>query len=230
MVGIQPMNGPVGLYYALRYYANSTYDSESNIELGTNRIDSSYTGSYESSASEQLGSNTNVGLGIGNGTGIKDLNIKLEKKQVEAKSRKLRARFTEELIQDFNSMHNIDLKEALINGMAAEIAAEIDNEIITKIESVATSGSLDFSTVAGDNKADKYASFVSYVISKANAIGSNTNMGVGNYIIASPNICTVLESTPFYTVATAAEDYINNLDKVYCAGKINEKKLYRNIF
>lgn len=230
MVGIQPMNGPVGLYYALRYYANSTYDSESNIELGTNRIDSSYTGSYEVSASEQLGSNTNVGLGIGNGTGIKDLNIKLEKKQVEAKSRKLRARFTEELIQDFNGMHNINLKEALINGMAAEIAAEIDNEIITKIESVATSGSLDFSTVAGDNKADKYASFVSYVISKANVIGSNTNMGVGNYIIASPNICTVLESTPFYTVATAAEDYINNLDKVYCAGKINEKKLYRNIF
>jgi hypothetical protein len=68
MVGIQPMNGPVGLYYALRYYVNSTYDSESNIELGTNRIDSSYTGSYEVSASEQLGSNTNVGLGIGNGT------------------------------------------------------------------------------------------------------------------------------------------------------------------
>jgi hypothetical protein len=93
-VGVQPMNGPVGLAFAMRFRAGQTYDGESNTELGYNTIDSTYSGSMVTSAGEALGSNVtgSVGLGIGDGTQIKEVNLTLEKKQIEAKTRKLRSR------------------------------------------------------------------------------------------------------------------------------------------
>jgi hypothetical protein len=91
-VGIQPMTGPVGLAFALRYKAGQTYSGTSNTELGHNTVDSTYTGSYVTSAGEQLGSSTTSGLGVGSGTAINEVNLTVEKKQVEAKTRKLRAR------------------------------------------------------------------------------------------------------------------------------------------
>jgi hypothetical protein len=46
LVGVQPMTGPVGLAFALRFIAGSTYDSSTGVELGYNTIDKTYTGSY----------------------------------------------------------------------------------------------------------------------------------------------------------------------------------------
>lgn len=230
IVGIQPMSGPIGLYYAMRFYADDTYDSGSNVELGYNRIDPNYSGSYAASASETLGSATSPddGLGVGTGVQMKDVSIKVEKKQVEAMSRKMRARFTDELVQDMEYMHNVNLKSQIIDGLAREISTEIDYEIINKIETIATSAAqLDFSAIAGDNKSDKYNSFIPYVITQTNQIGINTNHGVGNYVICSPNISTVIESTAAFSVSTLKE---GSNSKIYHAGKINEIDVYRNIF
>ena len=230
IVGVQPMSGPVGLYYALRYYASGTYAGGTDTEVGFNKVDSTYTGSYSTSAGEPLGSNTNLGLGIGDGTLIKELNIKLEKKQTEAVSRKLRASFSEELFQDVFSMFNLNLREQTWDAIAREIATEIDLEVINKINTVATANSLDFSAVAGDNKSDKYNSFVSYVITLANRIGSLTNHGVGNFVIASTNVCTCLESSQQFAVSLLDDDQ-DDWDKRVCfAGTINGMKVYRNIF
>jgi hypothetical protein len=94
IVGVQPMTGPVGLAFALRYRAASTYSGQSNQELGYNTVDSTYSGSYETSAGERLGSNASgdIGLGIGDGTAIKEVQMTIEKSQIEAKTRKLRSR------------------------------------------------------------------------------------------------------------------------------------------
>ena len=45
VVGVQPLTGPVGLAFALRYKASGAYDSVTNAELGYNHIDTSYSGS-----------------------------------------------------------------------------------------------------------------------------------------------------------------------------------------
>lgn len=232
IVGVQPMSGPVGLYYALRYYANGLYGGVNNQELGFNKVDSTFTGSVVTSAGEQLGSDTitNIGLGIGNNTQQKELNIKLEKKQVEAQSRYLRARFTEELFQDVFSMHDCNLRDQLYTGIAREISTEIDLEIIDKINTVATAKTLDFASVAGDNKSDKYNSFVAYVLNLANVIGKETNHGNGNFVIASSNISGVIESTPQFSVSMITDKQMEWDDRVCFAGTINGIKVYRNIF
>lgn len=232
IVGVQPMNGPVGLYYALRYYANGLYGGVNNEELGFNKVDPTYTGSMSVSAGEVLGSNVTgyEGLGFGDGTNIKELDIKLEKKQVEAKTRKLKARFSTEIFQDVFGMHNTNLKDQLWDGIAREIATEIDVEIIEKIVSVATQKTLDFATVLGDNKSDKYNSFVAYVLNLANQIGKATNHGNGNFVIASSNISSVIESTPQFSVSMLSDRQVEWDDRVCFAGTINGIKVYRNIF
>lgn len=232
IVGVQPMNGPVGLYYALRYYANGTYGGVSNQELGYNKVDKDFTGSLSVSAGEVLGSNMSgyEGLGIGIGTDIKELNIKLEKKQAEAQTRKLKAKFSTEVFQDVFNMHNVNLRDQLWDGIAREIATEIDVEVIEKIMSVATAKTLDFATVAGDNKSDKYNSFVAYVLNLANVIGKATNHGNGNFVIASSNISGVIESTPQFSVSMLTDRQVEWDDRVCFAGTINGIKLFRNIF
>ena len=103
IAGVQPMNGPVGLAFAMRFIADQSYDGVVGTELGHNTIDSSYTGSHVTSAGEALGSATaselnstsgliDAGLGIGDGTPIKEISMTLEKSQVEAKTRKLKSR------------------------------------------------------------------------------------------------------------------------------------------
>ena len=93
IVGVQPLTGPVGLAFALRFRAGQTYAGQSNVELGYNTIDRTYTGSVVTTAGESLGSSTvgDVGLGIGTGQAIQEVNMTVEKKQVEAKTRKLRS-------------------------------------------------------------------------------------------------------------------------------------------
>lgn len=103
LVGVQPLNGPVGLAFAMRFIADQAYDGSSRTEVGYNTIDSAYTGSHVTSTGEALGSasdselnttssNADLGLGYGDGTSIKELSMTLEKDQVEAKTRKLRSR------------------------------------------------------------------------------------------------------------------------------------------
>ena len=60
LVGVQPMTAPVGIAFALRFRAGQTYSSQSNQELGYNTIDSTYSGTYLTSAGERLGSYTPV--------------------------------------------------------------------------------------------------------------------------------------------------------------------------
>lgn len=232
IVGVQPMFGPVGLYYALRYYANSAYSSGSNTELGFDKVDPTYTGSLSVSAGEQLGSNISgcEGLGVGSGENIKEINIKLEKAQAEAQTRKLKARFSEELFQDVFSMHNLNLREQVYDAIAREIATEIDLEVINKIDNVATANTLNFATVAGDNKSDKYNSFVAYVLNLANRVGKSSNHGNGNFVIASSNISGVIESTPQFSVSMIVDKQVEWDDRVCFAGTINGTKLFRNIF
>jgi hypothetical protein len=139
IVGVQPLNGPVGLAFAMRFIADQQYNSQNYQEIGYNTIDSTYTGTYSTSAGEALGSNetNDLGLGIGDGTAIKEVSMTLEKDQVEAETRKLRSRWSMEVAQDVENMHGLNLEEEMMDVMSYEITAEIDRELIAQIRSVA---------------------------------------------------------------------------------------------
>ncbi len=216
IVGVQPMTGPVGLAFALRFRAGNTYTPGSMAdygglntytdELGYNNMDTGYSGTGSgftgtgvvTSAGEILGSNTSgdVGLGVGAGTAINEVNMTVEKAQVEAKTRKLRSRWSLEVAQDLKAMHGLDLEEEMMDILAYEITAEIDRELVTKINTVAVSAGWDYTNINdadGRWQAEKYRTLYSMIVRKANSIAVNTRRGAGNFVIASPMTCAALE-------------------------------------
>jgi len=236
VVGVQPLTGPVGLAFALRYKASGTYDSVSNAEIGHNYMDTSYSGSYVTSAGEGLGSNAtgDVGLGIGTGVAVKEINMTVEKAQVEAATRKLRSRWSVEVAQDLKAMHGLDLEEEMLDVLAYEITAEIDREIVDAINSVATSGGWDYSSSAtgvGRWETEKYRTLYNKIIRKANEIAVNTRRGAGNFVIASPYVCAALESLSSFVIQPVAGDINTAVTGVSKVGSLDGRlAVYRDTF
>lgn len=245
IVGVQPLTGPVGLAFALRFKADQEYDGAVGTELGYNTIDPAYSGSMATSAGESLGSNAVAdvaghpgiggGLGIGTGKGIKEISMTIEKAQVEAQTRKLRSRWSVEVAQDIKAMHGLNLEEEMLDMLSYEITAEIDRELINKIRAVAAtnpaSSTWDYSGADGRWESEKYRNLYNLIIRKANRIAIDTRRGAGNFVIASPTLCAALETTPSFSIAPTSADINTAVTGVARVGSLEGRmSVYRDTF
>jgi hypothetical protein len=245
-VGVQPMTSPVGLAFALRFRAGQTYNSGSNTELGYNTVDKSYTGSMVTSAGEILGSSTSpaVGLGIGTGDQIKEVNLTIEKAQIEAKTRKLRSRWSLEVAQDLNAMHGLDIESEMLDILGYEIQAEIDREIIDAVKTAANTnaysyvdgqlGTLSWASSAhfdGRWEHEKYRNLYNRTVRMANRIAITTRRGAGNFVVANPTVCAALEGTSSFTIAPVSGNVNTANTSVEIIGTLDGRmKVIRDTF
>lgn len=240
LVGIQPMTGPVGLAFALRFRAGSTAGSYVNAgdnplndtELGYNTIEQGFAGTGTGttatgmavSAGEALGSakgsgvGSDVGLGIGAGTHIKEVNMTVEKAQIEAKTRKLRSRWSLEVAQDLKAMHGLNLEEEMMDILAYEITAEIDRELIEKIDAVAVAGGTSYSHTwnyqaasgtgvpGGRWEMERYRELYHYILRRAQDIAIKTRRGSGNWVVGDPYSVAIFESMSAFAIAPVPGD------------------------
>ena len=256
LVGVQPMTAPVGIAFALRFRAGQTYNSQSNQELGYNTIDSTYSGTYATSAGERLGSytpgsaTTNTpaatapGLGIGSGDPIKEVSFTLEKTQVTAQTRKLRSRWSLEVAQDLKAMHGLNIEDEMMDILAYEVTAEIDREIVAKIRTAADGnaysnvagklGTLSWTSSAnfdGRWEHEKYRNLYNNAVRKANRIAILTRRGAGNYIVANPTVCAAFEGSSAFTIAPVSNNIDTAKTGVAFIGTLDSRlKLYRDTF
>lgn len=248
LVGVQPLTGPVGLAFALRFRAGTTAGTYTagTTELGYNTLDSSYSGSYVTSAGEALGSaagsgvGNDIGLGVGAGTHIREVNMTVEKTQVEATSRKLRSRWSLEVAQDLKAMHGLDLEEEMMDILAYEITAEIDRELIASIDTVVTAGGANyartwsFSTTAtqtGRWEMERYRELYHYLIRRCQDIAINTRRGSGNWIVGNPRAVAILETLAAFTIAPVAGDVNTQPTGVSRIGSLDGRlTVYRDTF
>lgn len=248
IVGVQPLTGPVGLAFALRFTAGTqaaTYNSAVGTEIGYNTIDRNYSGSYAVSAGEVLGSagtnatdlvvGSDVGLGIGAGTHIKEVNMTLEKAQVEATTRKLRSRWSLEVAQDLKSMHGLNLEEEMMDVLAYEITAEIDRELIATIDSAATSSTWNYAATGGTYQgrweAERFRELFHNLIRKSNLIAVNTRRGAGNFVVANPNVSAVFETLADFTIMPVKSDVTTARTGVARLGSLGGRMtIYRDTF
>lgn len=245
-VGVQPMTTPVGLAFALRFRAGQTYNSASNTELGYNNVDKAYTGSMVTSAGEVLGSSVTppVGLGIGSGDQIKEVNLTIEKAQIEAKTRKLRSRWSLEVAQDLNAMHGLDIESEMLDILSYEIQAEIDREIIDAVKAAADNNSYSYVTgqkgtlswassghFDGRWEHEKYRNLYNYAVRMSNRIAITTRRGAGNFIVANPTVCAALEGTSSFTIAPVAGNVNTANTSVEIIGTLDGRmKVIRDTF
>src|SRR5210317_89714 len=209
IVGVQPMQGPVGQIHTLRVrYAETTNDtSASNTDttagdeaLSPFKIANAYSGSLTTGKADSTAAKE--------GTGGRALSIQILKQSVEAKTRKLQARWTFEAAQDAQSMHGIDVEAEIMAALAQEITAEIDQEILLSLRTLAaTEFTYNQATVSGTATfvGDEHAALAVLINRTANLIAQRTRRGAGNYAVVSPAALTVLQSATTSAFARTTE-------------------------
>ena len=207
IVGVQPMAGPVGQIHTLRVrYADSTSGGATTTTAGEEalspfKVAEGYSGNVASA--DTAGSTAS-----NEGTPGNRLSIQILKQPVEAKTRKLSARWTFEAAQDANSMHGIDMEAEIMSALAQEITAEIDQEILRSLRSIATAGDpYDQSLVSGTATyvGDEHAALAVLMNRAANIIAQRTRRGAGNWAVVSPSVLTVIQSASTSAFARTTE-------------------------
>ena len=209
IVGVQPMQGPVGQIHTLRVrYAETTNDTSSfntdttagDEALSPFKIATAYSGSTSTGKADTTAAKE--------GTGGRSLSIQILKQSVEAKTRKLQARWTFEAAQDAQSMHGIDVEAEIMAALAQEITAEIDQEVLGSLRSLAaTEETFNQAAVSGTATyvGDEHAALAVLINRTANKIAQRTRRGAGNYAVVSPEALTVLQSASTSAFARTTE-------------------------
>jgi len=215
LVGVQPMTGPVGQIHTLRVrYANNLTDSSAaatSVTAGQEAL-SPFTiaTAYSTVPSGTTTASTYTGGSTATmeGTGGKQISVQILKQAVEAKTRKLQARWTFESAQDAQAMHGIDVEAEIMAALAQEITAEIDQEILLSLRSLAsTEFTYNQATVSGTATfvGDEHAALAVLINRVANLIAQRTRRGAGNWAVVSPASLTVLQSATTSAFARTTE-------------------------
>ena len=235
LVGVQPMTGPVGQIHTLRVrysdsFTGATGDSTTAGEeaLSPFKIAEGYSG------------NTN---GVADATAAKEgvagnrMSIQILKQTVEAKTRKLSARWTFEAAQDAQAQQGIDIEAEIMAALAQEITAEIDQEVLRSLGTLAASagnthaynqgGVSGVATFVGD----EHAALAVGINRVANVIAQRTRRGAGNWAVVSPQALTILQSATTSAFARTTEGTFEAPTNTKFVGTLNSAmKIYVNTY
>lgn len=247
LVGVQPMSGPVGLVYSLRFAFGEAADAP-----GTqNDIANGDEVFANNSKMKRFYSSANVGTagyppaltaattdgeraltGDYEGFGGKSMRLSVLKQTISAGSRKLQARWSMEAAQDLNSQHGLDLESELTAALSAQIAHEIDNEILTDLLALSsTVATYDFAAptagFAPNYIGDRYAHLGVLVNKMANEIGAKTRRGPGNWLVGGHLITSMLQTASKSVFAPAVSGSFSDPTGNKMVGTMNgQMKVY----
>ena len=211
LVGVQPMTGPVGQIHTLRVRYSDTYDNAvaGDEALSPFKIAQGYAGDGTGSTASTYPSGFASSTATLEGQAGKRLSIQILKQTVEAKSRKLSARWTFESAQDAQAQQGIDIEAEIMAALAQEITAEIDQEILNSLRTLAGSPIETYNQAAVSGTAtfvgDEHAALAVQINRVANLIGQRTRRGAGNYAVVSPFTLTIIQSATTSAFARTTE-------------------------
>ena len=208
IVGVQPMTGPVGQIHTLRVRYAETLDATGSANdttagdeaLSPFQISTAYAGDGTAGKADSTAGKE--------GTGGRKISVQILKQAVEAKTRKLQARWTFEAAQDAQSQHGIDVEAEVMAALAQEITAEIDQEVLASLRSLAaTEFTYNQATVSGTATfvGDEHAALAVLINRTANLVAQRTRRGAGNWAVVSPAALTVLQSATTSAFARSTE-------------------------
>mgnify|MGYP001230175740 FL=1 len=227
LVGVQPMTGPVGQIHTLRVrYADSMASSATATTAGEEalspfKIAEGYSGAGDAATYNDKTANTTASL---EGVAGKRLSIQILKQTVEAKTRKLSARWTFEAAQDAQAQQGIDIEAEIMAALAQEITAEIDQEILSSLRTLAgTVETYDQAAVSGTATfvGDEHAALAVQINRVANLIAARTRRGAGNYAVVSPFALTLLQSATTSAFARTTEGTFEAPTNTKMVGTLN---------
>jgi len=234
LVGVQPMTGPVGQIHTLRVRYSDTVNAGANGATAGEEALSPFK-----IATSYSGNETDPGKGAATsaleGAGGNQLSIQILKQTVEAKTRKLSARWTFEAAQDAQSQHGIDVEAEIMAALAQEITAEIDQEVIASLTTLAGAAAETYDQAAVSGTAtfvgDEHAALAVQINRVSNLIAQRTRRGAGNWAVVSPFALTILQSATTSAFARTTEGAFEAPTNTKMVGTLNNAmKVYVNTY
>ena len=235
LVGVQPMTGPVGQIHTLRVRYAETNDATGNNNdvtagdeaLSPFKIAEAYSGDGTAGKAASTAALE--------GEAGRKMSIQILKQTVEAKSRKLSARWTFESAQDAQSQHGIDIEAEIMAALAQEITAEIDQEVIGSLGSLAGAATEAYDQTGVSGTAtfvgDEHAALAVMINRAANKIAQRTRRGAGNWAVVSPQALTILQSATTSAFARTTEGSFEAPTNTKMVGTLNNAmKIYVNTY
>lgn len=238
IMGVQAMNGPTSLLFALRpkfvdltdpnapvlgadafYNEANTAFSGTGAQAGTSPavLNDASPGTY----TYATGKSTAVAekMGTAAGDAFPEMGFSIDKVTVTAKSRKLKGSLTNEVIQDLRAIHGIDATNEINTILQAELLAEINREMLRTVYTVAktgaqnadltTAGQFDLTLDSNGRWAkERFLGMYFQIEREANQIAKETRRGRGNVIICSSDVASALQMAGMLDYAPA---FNNNL-------------------
>jgi hypothetical protein len=233
LVGVQPMTGPVGQIHTLRVRYSDTFTggaggstTAGEEALSPFKIAEGYSGVTPGKPASTAALEGAAG---------NRLSIQILKQTVEAKSRKLSARWTFESAQDAQAMHGIDVEAEIMAALAQEITAEIDQEVIRSLTSLAGTAIETYNQAAVSGTAtfvgDEHAALAVQINRTSNVIAQRTRRGAGNWAVVSPTVLTLLQSATTSAFARTTEGTFEAPTNTKMVGTLNSAmKIYVNTY
>jgi hypothetical protein len=205
LVGVQPMTGPVGQIHTLRVRYS---DSNDNITAGEEALSPfKIATSYSGTGTDPNGKAASTAAL--EGVAGRKMSIQILKQTVEAKTRKLSARWTFEAAQDAQAQQGIDIEAEIMAALAQEITAEIDQEVLASLSTLAGTAALTYDQAAVSGTAtfvgDEHAALAVQINRVSNLIAQRTRRGAGNWAVVSPTVLTLLQSATTSAFARTTE-------------------------
>ena len=233
LVGVQPMTGPVGQIHTLRVrYSDTAGSGASGASAGEEalspfKIAEAYSGNTTTGKADNTA--------VLEGAAGNKLSIQILKQTVEAKTRKLSARWTFESAQDAQSMHGIDVEAEIMAALAQEITAEIDQEVLASLNTLAGTPGQTYDQAAVSGTAtfvgDEHAALAVQINRVSNLIAQRTRRGAGNWAVVSPFALTILQSATTSAFARTTEGTFEAPTNTKMVGTLNgAMKVYVNTY
>jgi len=232
IVGVQPMTGPVAQIHTLRVrYADAVNATSGDSTVGGDEALSPFkiATAYSGTTAGKAASTSTL-----EGTPGNRINVQILKQVVEAKTRKLSARWTFEAAQDAQAMHGLDVEAEIMAALAQEITVEIDQEIIASLTALAgNTFNYNQATVSGTATfvGDEHAALAVLINRAANLIAQRTRRGAANWAVVSPEALTVLQSATTSAFARSTEGTFEAPTNTKFVGTLNSAmKIYVNSY
>jgi hypothetical protein len=191
-------------------------------EALAHNIFSSFSGTMTTAAGEYLG------------TATKEMGFEVTSSTINAKTRKLKTRWTIELEDDLRAVHGMNAEQLLSGFCGDEIVKEMNREFIDKVKEYAGVAGTNLSPATwtydvnddtqGRWENEKYRSLGNEISRQALKLASANLRGAATWLIVTPGLVTALKATDRFVSAG-----IKPLDNTFI-GTFDGMKVYIDMF
>jgi tRNA(His) 5'-end guanylyltransferase len=180
----------------IRYATTSTVDG-TGIIAGQEAMCPFLVGAWYS-GNEDMDHPAAADTAVLEGVGGNDISIEFVKEDVKAGSRKLKARFTLEAMQDAESQYGANVEQELTSALAQQIVLDIDQEILARLRSIAglSVATYDQNKISGvaTSVVDEHAALAVMINRYSNEIARKIRKASANWAVVSHEVLSVLQS------------------------------------